>query len=220
MDFLNGLSGYENQGLGFLPAASVAAAGSSGPAAPIVLGIQLAIMGIMKLFSGAAQRGRDEEQSGVWLQSSVDGIFLLRDYVKEGKISKSQANEAFEKLIQIFQQQIRTLKTKSVVESRLTNQVRDLRNLYQKEVGGLEDRSAQQSQSGGCPSGYGKWPASNACVLLQCPPGTQRNQGGGECESTSLQVVYSDDSELIGTDSSGVWWLLLLAGGAFLIARR
>src|SRR3990172_5029178 len=174
MDFLNGLSGYENQGLGFLPAASVAAAGSSGPAAPIVLGIQLAIMGIMKLFSGAAQRGRDEEQSGVWLQSSVDGIFLLRDYVKERKISKSQANEAFEKLIQIFQQQIRTLKTKSVVESRLTNQVRDLRNLYQKEVGGLEDQSTQQqSQSDGCPSGYGKWPVSNACVLLQCPPSTQ-----------------------------------------------
>ena len=84
----------------------------------------------------ARQRKRDEQASGDFLTDAITQIRQLRDQVGTDQIDGGQARSIFEnQILGTFIQQINTLKTKSVRESRLTNQVRDLRNLFEKEVG-------------------------------------------------------------------------------------
>lgn len=116
-----------------------------GSAAPLVTGLLAnpftAVVGVgllvgAKLLGNAKQRKKDEEATGDWLQDAINGIFKLRDQVKAGQTSPDQAKTLFENdILGTFIAQVNTIKTKSVRESRLTNQVRDLRNLYEKEVG-------------------------------------------------------------------------------------
>jgi hypothetical protein len=84
------------------------------------------------LLGRSKQRRTDEEQAGIWLTDAVNGISQLRDQARAGQITLEQARQIFEtQILTTFVSQIQTLKTKSVRESRLTNQVRDLRNLFE-----------------------------------------------------------------------------------------
>lgn len=87
------------------------------------------------LLGRSKQRRSDEEQSGVWLQDAINQINQLRDQARAGQVTLEQARSIFEgQILATFISQISTLKTKSVRESRLTNQVRDLRNLFDTSV--------------------------------------------------------------------------------------
>lgn len=87
------------------------------------------------LLGRSKQRRTDEEQAGIWLTDAVNGISQLRDQARAGQITLEQARQVFEtQILTTFVSQIQTLKTKSVRESRLTNQVRDLRNLFESTV--------------------------------------------------------------------------------------
>lgn len=89
------------------------------------------------LLGRARQRRRDEKTSGDFLQQAIDGIRDLRKQVETDQIqvTVSQARELFNRdILDVFKQQIGTLKTKSVRESRLKNQTRDLQALFEKEV--------------------------------------------------------------------------------------
>lgn len=87
------------------------------------------------LLGRSRQRRSDEEQSGVWLQDAINQISQLRDQTRSGSVTLEQARQIFEtQILSTFVSQIQTLKTKSVRESRLTNQVRDLRNLFESTV--------------------------------------------------------------------------------------
>jgi phage-related protein len=89
------------------------------------------------LLGRARQRRRDERSSGDFLQQAIDGIRDLRKQVETDQIqvTVSQARELFNRdILDVFKQQIGTLKTKSVRESRLKNQTRDLQALFEKEV--------------------------------------------------------------------------------------
>ena len=89
------------------------------------------------LLGRARQRRRDEKSSGDFLQQAIDGIRDLRKQVETDQIqvTVSQARELFNRdILDVFKQQIGTLKTKSVRESRLKNQTRDLQALFEKEV--------------------------------------------------------------------------------------
>lgn len=92
------------------------------------------------LIAGARQRGSDEARSGVALQASVDSIYYLKELVQSGDSTKREARDAFyNRILPQFYNFILTLTTKSVVESRLNNQVPDLKNLFEKEVMSLSD---------------------------------------------------------------------------------
>jgi hypothetical protein len=83
----------------------------------------------------ASQRRKDEEASGDFLQQAIDGIAQLREAVSTDQITGAQARATFSSdILGTFRAQIGTLKTKSVRESRLTNQVRDLQNLFNTSV--------------------------------------------------------------------------------------
>ncbi len=116
-------------GLGALGPAALAALGPIGLiAAPLLVG------GF--LLGKSKQRKADEEASGQFLQQAIDQIAQLREQVRSDRIDGTQARTAFDtQILPNFIQQINTLKTKSVRESRLTNQVRDLRNLFDSSVG-------------------------------------------------------------------------------------
>jgi len=87
------------------------------------------------LLGRSKQRRTDEEQSGIWLTDAINQIGQLRDQARAGQITLEQARQIFEtQILTTFVSQIQTLKTKSVRESRLTNQVRDLRNLFETTV--------------------------------------------------------------------------------------
>lgn len=84
----------------------------------------------------AAARKRDEKTSGDYLQQAIDSIREIGDGVRNDSIKGSDAKKLFEsEVMATFIAQINTIKTKSVRESRLTNQTRDLRALFEKEVG-------------------------------------------------------------------------------------
>lgn len=87
-------------------------------------------------FGRARQRAKDEEQSGLWLTDAINNIRQMRDAAKAGQLTDvAEARSLFEtNIIGQFVSLINTLQTRSVRESRLTNQVRDLRALFDKEV--------------------------------------------------------------------------------------
>lgn len=128
-------------GLGLSFGASVLGAGGGfgaaalaalGPAA--LIGLPLLVGAI--LLGRRKQRAADEATSGEYLQDAVDGIAEMRKQAERGIITNvEQARSIFEQqIIGTFIAQIKTLKTKSVVESRLTNQVADLRKLFEDTV--------------------------------------------------------------------------------------
>lgn len=102
---------------------------------PITAGVGAALLVGSILLGRSQQRRSDEQQSGVFLQDAVTQIGQLRDQVRSGQLPLSQARQIFEsQILATFISNIQTLKTKSVRESRLTNQVRDLRNLFDSTV--------------------------------------------------------------------------------------
>lgn len=101
------------------------------------------------LLGRARQRRRDEATSGDYLQQAVDGIKDLRKQVESNEITLNvtQARDLFNtQILQPFIDQINTIKTKSVRESRLKNQTVDLRNLFEKEV--IPAVQAQKTRQG------------------------------------------------------------------------
>ena len=102
---------------------------------PITAVVGAALLIGSLLLGRSQQRRRDEEQSGVWLQAAIDQIMALKDLARKGQVDVTQARSIFDsQIINPFIANINTLKTKSVRESRLTNQVRDLRNLFESQV--------------------------------------------------------------------------------------
>lgn len=113
---------------GGLGAAALAALG---PAA--LIGAPLLIGAL--LLGRAKQRRADEAASGDFLTEAINSIRSLKAQVERDQIAGEDARRVFEtEILQTFIAQINTLKTRSVRESRRTNQVRDLRNLFEKEV--------------------------------------------------------------------------------------
>ena len=82
------------------------------------------------------QRKQDEELSGQFLTQALQGIDQLAAAVASGQITTlAEARSIFDsQILATFRQQIGTLKTKSVRESRLNNQVRDLRNQFEQRI--------------------------------------------------------------------------------------
>jgi hypothetical protein len=102
---------------------------------PITAVVGAALLIGSLLLGRSQQRRRDEEQSGIWLQAAIDQIMALKDLARKGQVDVTQARSIFDsQIINPFIANINTLKTKSVRESRLTNQVRDLRNLFESQV--------------------------------------------------------------------------------------
>ena len=102
---------------------------------PITAVVGAALLIGSLLLGRSQQRRRDEEQSGIWLQAAIDQIMALKDLARKGQVDVTQARSIFDsQILQPFISNINTLKTKSVRESRLTNQVRDLRNLFESQV--------------------------------------------------------------------------------------
>lgn len=136
-----GAAGGALAGIG-LTAAPAALAGSAtfGFLAPLFSNPITAVVGAALLASAlllgrARQRRSDEEQSGIWLQDAINQVMSLKSSAAAGQVTVDQARSIFEgQILATFVSQISTLKTKSVRESRLTNQVRDLRNLFESQV--------------------------------------------------------------------------------------
>lgn len=83
----------------------------------------------------ASQRRKDEAASGDMLTQALSAIQELKRGISSDQIDGSQARGIFDnQILATFIQQINTLKTKSVRESRLTNQVRDLRKVFDTEI--------------------------------------------------------------------------------------
>lgn len=100
---------------------------------PFTIPIAAALL-VGSIFAGkAAQRRKDEEASGQYLTQALDSIAQLKAAVDAGQITDlGQARSIFEtQILGTFRQQISGLKTASVRESRLTNQVRDLRQNFE-----------------------------------------------------------------------------------------
>jgi hypothetical protein len=113
---------------GGLAAASLAALG---PAA--LIGAPLLVGAI--LLGRASQRKKDEQASGEFLTQALAGIEQLATAIAADQIEGSQARAFFDsQILGPFKQQISGLKTKSVVESRLKNQVNDLNNVYRDRI--------------------------------------------------------------------------------------
>jgi hypothetical protein len=140
-----GAAGGAAVGLGLSFGASVFSAagggrGALGPAALAALG-PIALIGAPLLVGSillgkAAQRRKDEEASGQFLTQALQGIEQLAAAVGSGQItSLAEARAVFEnQILGTFRQQISGLKTKSVVESRLKNQVADLRKVFEARI--------------------------------------------------------------------------------------
>src|SRR5882672_4975704 len=135
-----GAAGAGAVGLGVSFGASVFGAGGGiaqaalaalGPAA--LIGVPLLIGSI--LLGKAAQRRKDEEASGQFLTQALTAIDQLAAGVGSGQIDGSQARSIFDsQILATFKRQIGALKTASVRDSRLHNQVRDLENTYQARI--------------------------------------------------------------------------------------
>jgi hypothetical protein len=109
---------------GGLAAAGLAALG---PAA--LIGAPLLVGAI--LLGKAAQRRKDEDASGQLLTQAQEAIQQLAAGIASDQIDGSQARSIFDsQILAQFKAGIGQLKTKSVRESRLTNQVRDLEKVY------------------------------------------------------------------------------------------
>lgn len=142
-------------GIGLTAAPAGLAGGALGFLAPLFSNPITAIVGAALLpgaflLGRAKQRRADEGASGDFLTAAINGIRSLRNQVERDQIAGEEARRVFEnEVLATFIAQINTLKTKSVRESRLTNQVRDLRNLFDQEVGPaiIAQRNRQQTFS-------------------------------------------------------------------------
>lgn len=150
---------------GFLTGGVIASALSpglfSGTAAALFSNPFTAIAGAGLLIGGlllgkAKQRKSDEEASGEFLRQALASIDQLAAGVSSGQIDGAQARSIFDsQILGTFRQQIGGLKTASVRNSRLTNQVRDLEAVYQARIPPLiadqqkraADALAQQQRS-------------------------------------------------------------------------
>jgi hypothetical protein len=94
----------------------------------------------------AKQRKQDEELSGQFLTQALAGIDQLASAVSSGQItSLVEARSVFDnQILGVFAQQISGLKTKSVRQSRLSNQVRDLRNVFEARIPPLINEANQR----------------------------------------------------------------------------
>ncbi|HKX32103.1 MAG TPA: hypothetical protein VJ302_30735 [Blastocatellia bacterium] len=102
---------------------------------PITAAIGAALLPTAFLVGRARQRRADEKTSGDSLQRAIDAIGALRDQVRSDAVDGKDAFSIFNNdILQAFKVEVSQLKTKSVRESRLTNQVRDLQNLYEQAV--------------------------------------------------------------------------------------
>jgi hypothetical protein len=112
------------------------------------------------LLGKAKQRRSDEEAAGELLIQAQQAIVQLKDAIASDQIDGSQARAIFDRdILGQFRQQIGTLKTKSVVQSRLTNQTRDLEKVYNdlvtpqilaqeaRKAAGLADVARRQSNA-------------------------------------------------------------------------
>jgi hypothetical protein len=89
------------------------------------------------IFLGKAkQRGKDEQVAGDLERQAYQAIVKINDLVNTDQIvGADQARSAFEsQVLNPFQQEISTLKTKSVVQSRLNNTVPNLRRDFENLV--------------------------------------------------------------------------------------
>ncbi|HZF40706.1 MAG TPA: hypothetical protein VE715_17925, partial [Blastocatellia bacterium] len=87
------------------------------------------------LLGKAKQRKADEEASGQFLIQAEQSIEQLATGIATDQIEGAQARALFDsQILATFRQQISGLKTKSVVDSRLKNQVHDLENVYQARI--------------------------------------------------------------------------------------
>ena len=141
-------------GLGLSFGASVFSAaggglGALGPAALAALG-PIALIGAPLLIGGlllgkASQRHKDEEAAGEFQRQAHDQLAQLKAGIASDQIDGSQARTIFDtQILGVFRQQIQTLKTKSVVESRLKNQTRDIEGIYQAII--VPEIAAQQKR--------------------------------------------------------------------------
>lgn len=132
-------------GIGLTAAPGAIAAGGSlaglGFLAPLFSNPFTAIAGAALLAGAvllgkAKQRKKDEAASGDFLTDAIRRIRELKTSAEAGQLtSLAEARKIFEnEILGTFIAQINTIKTKSVRESRLTNQTRDLRNLFEAEV--------------------------------------------------------------------------------------
>jgi hypothetical protein len=102
---------------------------------PFTIAIGAGLLVGSVLLGRAAQRRKDEEASGQFLTQALQGIEELAAGVANGQIPGSQARQIFEnQILGTFRQQVSGLKTRSVVESRLTNQVADLRRVFEARI--------------------------------------------------------------------------------------
>lgn len=102
---------------------------------PITAAIGAALLPVAFLFGKAKQRRADEKSSGDALTDAIHSIEQLGRDVASDQVDGADARQIFEdQILATFIAQINQLKTKSVRESRLTNQVRDLRNLFEIDV--------------------------------------------------------------------------------------
>lgn len=113
--------------------------GISALGGPLGLAIGAGVAGIgalVGLISGAKQRGKDEEVAGQLEKQAYDAIVAINAAVISDQVVGADAARAlFEsQVIGPFQQQISTLKTKSVVQSRLKNTVANLRRDFENLV--------------------------------------------------------------------------------------
>jgi hypothetical protein len=141
-------------GLGLSFGASVFSAaggglGALGPAALAALG-PIALIGAPLLIGGlllgkASQRHKDEEAAGEFQRQAHDQLAQLKAGIASDQIDGAQARTIFDtQILGVFRQQIQTLKTKSVVESRLKNQTRDIEGIYQAII--VPEIAAQQKR--------------------------------------------------------------------------
>jgi hypothetical protein len=109
-----------------------ALSGALGPAA-LIAAPALLIGGV--LLGKAKQRAADEESAGQFLTQALNSIEQLAAGIRDDQIDGSQARAIFEtQILATFVQQINTLKTESVRKSRLTNQVADLRKVFDARI--------------------------------------------------------------------------------------
>lgn len=138
---------------GAIAGTAVAASLGLVTAAPILAALPFAAPFALPLIVGAvllgkaAQRKKDEEASGQFLTQALQGIEQMAQAAASGQFRNiGEARSLFEsQIIGTFQQQINTLKTKSVRESRLTNQVRDLRNVFESRIPPIISQQEQRA---------------------------------------------------------------------------
>ncbi len=157
-------------GIGLTAAPAGLAGGALGFLAPLFSNPITAIVGgallpLAFLLGRSKQRAKDEATSGDYLQQAVDAIRELKSRAESGQVTAAQARQIFDsQILGQFIQQINTIKTKSVRESRLKNQVADLRALFEKEVipaaaaakarGAISDKLVPEFATGGIVPGF------------------------------------------------------------------